>query len=79
MQSLRVFAFGAIYLVSGVYSLGLSLFMQGRVQPVSGYTAFVMQPDPLFPYEVLLFMAFGSIFIIASFFEFKRSLRLGGA
>ena len=78
MWSLKVFLFGAIYLVSGIYSLGLSLFMEGMVAPISGYTAFVMVPDPLFSYEVALFVSFGGIFIAASFFEFMRSFRLTG-
>ena len=78
LRSLRVFVFGALYLVSGIYSLGLSLFMEGRVAPISGYTAFVMVPDPLFPYEVALFFSFGGIFIAASFLEFMRSFRLVG-
>ena len=77
MKSLRLFALGALYLVSGIYSVGLSLFMEGTIQPVSGYTAFVLRPDPLFPYEVLLFMAFGGVFMVASVLEFKRGFGLG--
>jgi hypothetical protein len=78
LRSLKVFVFGAFYLVSGIYSLGLSLFMEGKVLPVSGYTAYVTSPDSLFPYEVALFALFGGIFLAASFFEFRRSLRLIG-
>jgi hypothetical protein len=52
--------------------------MEGALQPITGYTAFVMRPDPLFPYEVLLFMLFGGLFLVASFFEFRNSLKLTG-
>jgi hypothetical protein len=78
MRSLKVFVFGAFYLVSGIYSLGLSLFMEGKVLPVSGYTAYVTAPDSLFPFEVALFELFGVLFIAASFFEFRKSIRLIG-
>jgi hypothetical protein len=78
LRSFQVFVFGAVYLVSGIYSLGLSLFMEGKVMPVSGYTAYVTAPDALFPYEVALFTIFGVLFIIASFFEFRKSVRLMG-
>jgi hypothetical protein len=78
LKSLKLFVFGAAYLVSGIYSLGLSLFMEGKVMPVSGYTAYVTAPDLLFPYEVALFTLFGGLFIAASFFEFRKSIRLIG-
>lgn len=76
MRSLKVFVFGALYLVSGIYSLGLSLFMEGRVAPISGSTAYVVVPDSLFPYEVTLFLMFGGIFITAALYEFRKSLSL---
>jgi hypothetical protein len=78
LKSIGVFVFGAFYLVSGIYSLGLSFFLESKSMPVSGYTAYIMAPDPLFPYEVTLFLLFGGIFIAASLFEFRRSLQMAG-
>lgn len=71
---IKSFALGAFYLVSGVYSVGFSLFIDGLMKPVSGVRAFVMSPDALFPYEVTLFAAFGVVFLVAAFFQFRSTL-----
>ena len=75
MKSIKEFAFGAFYLVSGVYSLGFGLFLDGRLG-VSGNPAFVMTPDALFPVELGLFVMFGLVFLGASFFQFKKSFSM---
>ena len=74
MKLVKSFALGTFYLVSGVYSMGFSLFIDGLMKPVSGAQAYVMSPDKLFPYEVMLFAAFGVAFFIASFFQFRSTL-----
>jgi hypothetical protein len=76
MKLVRTFALGLFYLVSGIYSLGLALFMDGLLRPVSGTQAYVMTPDAIFPYEVMLFTIFGGIFLFAALFQFKSSLAL---
>ena len=74
MGLVKSFALGSFYLVSGVYSIGFSLFIDGLMRPVSGTRAFVMAPDALFPYEVVLFAAFGIAFFVAAFFQFRSTL-----
>ena len=74
MQLVRSFLLGSFYLVSGVYSVGFALFMEGLLRPVSGSRAFVMSPDALFPYEVVLFSIFGIAFLAASFYQFRNAL-----
>ena len=76
MKLIKSFALGTFYLVSGVYSLGFALFMDGLLRPVSGTRAYVMTPDALFPYEVTLFAVFGAVFLTAAFFQLRLSLRL---
>ena len=78
MQSLKTFMSGASYLFSGIYTLGLSMYMGYKLLPVSGYVAFVTVPDALFPYEVLLFVAIGVTFIMAALLEFRRTVRIIG-
>ncbi len=78
MKSIKVFTFGAFYLVTGIYSIGLSFFFERKVLPVSGYTAYVTIPDSLFTLEVALFAIFGTVFILASILEFSRTFRLAG-
>ena len=75
VQSLKTFMFGASYLFSGVYTLGLSMYLGYKLLPVSGYVAFVTIPDALFPYEVLLFVAIGVTFVMAALFEFRKTVR----
>jgi len=65
------FIFGALYLVSGIYSMGFSFVLAGAAQPVSGRTAFIPVPDSLFPFEVVTFTLFGLIFLAASFYHFR--------
>jgi hypothetical protein len=74
MQLLRTFMFGASYLFSGVYTLGLSIYMGYKLLPVSGYVAFVTVPDALFPYEVMLLVAIGVTFLTAALLEFRKSV-----
>jgi len=69
------FAFGALYLVSGIYSVGFSLVMAGVAQPSSGKTAYVPVPDGLFPFEVSTFALFGVLFLVASLYHFRISYR----
>jgi hypothetical protein len=40
MKLFKDFAFGAAYLVSGIYSLGFSMVLTGTTRAVSGNTAF---------------------------------------
>ena len=75
MKSLKDFSFAAIYLVSGIYSLGFSMVMMGAAQPLSGRTAYIPVPDGLFPFEVLAFAAFGAVFLLASIYHFRLGLR----
>ena len=75
MNSIKGFAFGAFYLVSGVYSVGFSLVMSGIAQSSSGRTAYIPVPDGLFPFEVLAFALFGAVFIGAAFYHFRMSFR----
>ena len=75
MKFSKDFALGAIYLVSGIYSVGFSVAMTGVVQPLSGKTAYIPVPDGFFPFEVGIFALFGSIFFIASFFHFRMVLK----
>ncbi len=72
MKSARSFLVGAFYLVSGVYSVGFSMFIDGLMKPISGGRAYVLAPDALFPYEVMLFSVFGVAFFIAAFFHFRN-------
>jgi len=65
--------FGAIYLVSGIYSVGFSAVMLGVTQPLSGKTAYIPVPDGLFPFEVVTFALFGVIFLAASFYHFRMT------
>ena len=74
MKLIKSFLLGSFYLVSGVYSVGFALFMEGLLKPVSGPQAFVMSPDALFPYEVALFTTFGVVFLAASFYQFRNAL-----
>jgi len=74
MKLIKSFLLGSFYLVTGVYSVGFALFMEGLVRPVSGTQAYVMSPDALFPYEVLLFTIFGVVFLSASFYQFWNAL-----
>jgi len=74
MKLIKSFLLGSFYLVSGVYSVGLALFMVGLLKPVSGSHAYVMSPDALFPYEVMLFTMFGAVFLAASFYHFRNAL-----
>ena len=67
--------FGALYLVSGIYSVGFSVIMIGVAQPLSGRTAYIPVPDGLFPLEVVTFALFGAVFLAASFYHFRLSLR----
>jgi hypothetical protein len=74
MGTIKSLAIGAFYLVSGVYSVGFSMFIDGLMKPVSGSHAYVMAPDALFPYEVTLFALFGVTFFIAAFLQFRSIL-----
>jgi len=65
--------FGALYLVSGIYSVGFSVVMIGVAQPLSGRTAYIPVPDGLFPFEVVTFALFGVIFLAASFYHFRMT------
>ncbi|HEV2138964.1 MAG TPA: hypothetical protein VGR53_08980 [Nitrososphaerales archaeon] len=76
MKLFKDFAFGAAYLVSGIYSLGFSMVLTGATRAISGSTAFVDVPDGLFPLEVMLFTLFGLAFLGASFYHFHASVRL---
>jgi hypothetical protein len=76
LRPIRSFVFGAFYLISGIYSLGFSLFMEGAVKPLSGNPAIVVSPDALFPFEVMLFASFGAVFLAAAVFEFRRTIRV---
>lgn len=73
-------AFGALYLVSGIYSIGFSAVMAGVAQPMSGKTAYIPTPDGLFPFEVATFAIFGTAFLAASIYHFRitfQSLTVG--
>ena len=72
---IRNFALGTFYLVSGIYSLGFALFIEGLVRPISGTTAMVTATDAMFPYEMVLFGLFGAVFLLAAGAEFRRTLR----
>ena len=74
MKLVKGLVLGSFYLVSGVYSLGFALFMDGFLRPVSGARAVVVTPDAIFPYEVTLFTFFGLAFFVASFFQFRSAL-----
>ena len=76
MKLVKSFALGSFYIVSGVYSLGFALFMDGLLRPVSGTQAYVMTPDAIFPYEVTLFAIFGVVFFAAAFFQLRTGLGL---
>ncbi|MDA4126279.1 MAG: hypothetical protein OK452_03615 [Thaumarchaeota archaeon] len=76
MKLFKDFAFGAAYLVSGIYSLGFSMVLTGATRAVSGTTAYVNVPDGLFPIEILLFTMFGLAFLGASIYHFRASLRV---
>jgi hypothetical protein len=81
LKLFKDFAFGAIYLVSGIYSLGFSLVLVYTTQPVSGNPAVYTVRDAVFPFEVALFAAFGAIFVAAAVYHLMRSVRalsLGG-
>jgi hypothetical protein len=76
LKLFKDFAFGAVYLVSGIYSLGFSMALTGATRALSGTTAYVAVPDGLFPFEVLVFTTFGLAFLGASFYHFRTSIRL---
>ncbi|HEV2226895.1 MAG TPA: hypothetical protein VGR56_08870 [Nitrososphaerales archaeon] len=76
MKLFKDFAFGAVYLVSGIYSLGFSMALTEATKALSGTTAYVTVPDGLFPLEVSLFTLFGLAFLGASFYHFRASIRL---
>ena len=67
--------FGVLYLVSGIYSVGFSGAMIGVTQPLSGKTAYIPVPDGIFPFEVVTFALFGTIFLAASFYHFRTTFR----
>ena len=71
MKFAKDFAFGALYLVSGIYSVGFSLVISGVAQPLSGKTAYIPVPDGLFPVEVVMFTLFGAVFFAASLYHFR--------
>jgi hypothetical protein len=73
MRLPKGFVFGALYLVSGIYSIGFSLVMSGVTQPMSGKTAYIPVPDSLFPFEVIAFALFGALFLAASAYHFRMS------
>jgi len=73
-RPIRDFALGAFYLVSGVYSLGFSTFIDSTARSVSGNPAIVVTTDALFPYEVLAFSVFGVVFLAAAGYEFRKLL-----
>jgi len=75
MKSVRDFAFGAFYLVSGIYSMGFGLVLLGIVQPVSGNRAYIPIADGIFPFEVSAFVLFGALFLGASVLHFRSSFR----
>jgi hypothetical protein len=77
MNTIKSFAMGAFYLVSGVYSVGFSMFIDQLMKPVSGSHAYVMAPDVVFPYEVTIFALFGVAFFIAAFFQFRSIIGVG--
>jgi hypothetical protein len=66
---------GALYLVSGIYSVGFSMALSGATRALSGRTAYVPVPDGLFPYEVMLFAFFGVVFLGTSLYHFRMSFR----
>ena len=73
------FAYGSFYLVSGVYSLGFSLFMEHLMSPVNGKVAYTPSPDGLFNYEVALFAFFGLAFLGAAAWQFRKVLGLSSS
>lgn len=75
MKPPKDFVLGAIYLISGIYSLGFSLVMAGAAEPLSGRVAYVPVPDGLFGFEVAAFTTFGLIFVIASVYHFLATYR----
>ena len=75
MKLLKDFALGALYLVSGIYSVGFSIVMTGIVRPLSGRTAYIPVPDGLFPIEVVTFVVFGVLFVAASFYQFRMTFQ----
>jgi hypothetical protein len=74
MKLVKSFALGSFYLVSGVYSVGFAMFIDGLLRPVSGTRAYVMTPDTLFPYELMSFTIFGLVFLAAAYFQFRSAL-----
>ena len=74
MKLVKDFVFGAIYLVSGIYSIGFSLMLVYTTRPVSGNPAFFTVADSLFPFEIGLFVLFGAAFVAAAAFHFIRSV-----
>jgi hypothetical protein len=76
LKLFRDFAFGAVYLVSGIYSIGFGLVLTGATRALSGTTAYVTVHDGLFPIEVFFFTLFGLGFLVAAFYHFNSSLRL---
>lgn len=75
---MRWFVSGASYLFVSIYSLGLAIYLADKVMPISGYVAMVTVPDALFPYEIMIFIAIGATFAMASLVEFTRTIRLLG-
>ncbi|MGD0478422.1 MAG: hypothetical protein ABSB29_09700 [Nitrososphaerales archaeon] len=64
-----------MYMVSGIYSFGFSVALTGLARPLNGSTTYIPIPDGLFPFEVLLFAFFGLAFLVASFYQFRMSIR----
>ena len=73
MKFVKDFVFGAVYLVSGIYSIGFSFMLVYTTRPVSGNPAFFTVTDSLFPFEVGLFVLFGIAFVAAAAYHFLRS------
>jgi len=78
LRAIKDFVFGTFYLVSGIYSLGFSFLLIYTTRPVSGNPAIFTVRDAIFPFEVALFAAFGSIFVIAAAYHLMRSVRTFG-
>ncbi len=75
MKLIKNFAFGAMYLISGVYSIGFALLMDLGARSVSGNPATVVTPDTLFPFEVAVFILFGFCFMAAAAYQFSHTLK----
>ena len=75
MKLPKDFVFGVFYLVSGIYSIGFSGAMMGMTHPLSGRTAYIPVPDGLFPLEVVTFVLFGMIFLVASVYHFRKTFQ----